>query len=586
MNNQEEDIPTISKEDEACKAGLLADKDQAQKWQMRRHDDWTDNYLLYRDKVITNRLTQRQTVNVPLMKSALKTILKDIDDPPSLYFNNLNNDTQKELFYNEYWHEVSKTNKLKIKDIQDKKNGLLYGRTFKKLNIVNGKFYFEIVDPQDMPVDRYVDPADFDGTAGFIIHQHIFRPLRRLMQNTFFDQAALLRLKAYFATKNGFVATTDQNSSQVDANQRMEKMGAFDINNPMLGETIVELSEFFRKEWDEKLKRDIIYWTVMAEDAEVLYRKPLYQIIGDTQDHYWYDHFPITTWGEDVERTDVWNDGPADILRSPNKILNVWLSQLVENRTMRNFGMNFYNSNLGFQPQTYTPVPFGWYPIPIPEGGRLADAYQHVEIPKLEDTLQDVQFIITMAEKATAATSQQQGQAQPQKLTLGEVQMLVANAQDRVKAMSPLYTDSWEEFGIKYSKILDAAPNLLDAMMVYKKGRQGKSIYARLVKPEDWQDNDGYITEVKDTTQDGDKDIQDMQKLNVPKTLMPNNPVLNEIIKQKSLEMCSFSATQIEEIMKIEKQPVAPPVINPMDQNGGMPNGSTVTPTQLPVATA
>jgi hypothetical protein len=45
------------------------------RWRERRHWQWTLNYELYRDTVIVNRLTQRQSVNVPCMKKTLKTYL-------------------------------------------------------------------------------------------------------------------------------------------------------------------------------------------------------------------------------------------------------------------------------------------------------------------------------------------------------------------------------------------------------------------------------------------------------------------------------------------------------------------------------
>jgi hypothetical protein len=57
-------IDTISKD-------LISDR----LWRERRHPQWTLNYELYRDTVITNRLTQRQLVNVPYMKKTLKTYL-------------------------------------------------------------------------------------------------------------------------------------------------------------------------------------------------------------------------------------------------------------------------------------------------------------------------------------------------------------------------------------------------------------------------------------------------------------------------------------------------------------------------------
>ena len=60
----------------------------------RRHQQWTENYLLDRDTVITNRLTQRQSVNVPLMKATRKTLLAK-SEPQDIYFENLDNDGRK-----------------------------------------------------------------------------------------------------------------------------------------------------------------------------------------------------------------------------------------------------------------------------------------------------------------------------------------------------------------------------------------------------------------------------------------------------------------------------------------------------------
>jgi hypothetical protein len=79
----------------------------------RRHQQWTDNYLLDRDIVITNRLTQRQSVNVPLMKETRKTILAS-SEPQDIYFENLDNDGQKELLMNEWFKHVAERERLEI----------------------------------------------------------------------------------------------------------------------------------------------------------------------------------------------------------------------------------------------------------------------------------------------------------------------------------------------------------------------------------------------------------------------------------------------------------------------------------------
>jgi len=55
--------------------------DSDRRWRERRHPNITLNYELHRDTVITNRLTQRQSVNVPYMKKTLKTYLTQTNWP-------------------------------------------------------------------------------------------------------------------------------------------------------------------------------------------------------------------------------------------------------------------------------------------------------------------------------------------------------------------------------------------------------------------------------------------------------------------------------------------------------------------------
>ncbi|NCN28250.1 hypothetical protein GW915_11825, partial [bacterium] len=66
---------------------------------------------------------------------------------------------------NAYWKDYLWRDKLEIKDIVDKKQVLIYGRTWKILNIVQGLPICEIFDPYDVLVDRMADPSDLDNTA-------------------------------------------------------------------------------------------------------------------------------------------------------------------------------------------------------------------------------------------------------------------------------------------------------------------------------------------------------------------------------------------------------------------------------------
>src|SRR3990167_2263291 len=106
---------------------LKAEKKSANEIQQHKHEDWDDNYLLYRNKVKTNRLTQRQSVNIPIMKETIKTLLSRIDDVLETDWKELSGDEEKEIIYQEVWNDQGKKNKFELIDILDRKNVLLYG---------------------------------------------------------------------------------------------------------------------------------------------------------------------------------------------------------------------------------------------------------------------------------------------------------------------------------------------------------------------------------------------------------------------------------------------------------------------------
>ena len=532
---------------------LMINKESAFTFRRRRHFDWTDNYTLYRDKVMLNRLTQRQSVNIPLIKSTINTLSKDIDEPPQLSFSSLDNNDQAEVFYNSYWDFISNRNNLIIKDLVDKRQVMLFGRSFKFPNIVNGHFTWEIVDPQDVLIDRYVDPTDID-SARFLIREHIYKPLSSLKTNPMFDNAAVSRLQAYLGSDAGLVKAEQNQLDWVEKQRREASLGVIDAFYPLLGETYVELNTFQISEFDKELGEDVNKIIVLAENREVLYSARLEDHIGKTQDNFWRDHFTASTWGSETERTDFWSDGVADTLRTLNKVLNSWFSQMVENRTLRNFGMNYFNSSLtdeGFLPQTFEPVPWGWYPVPVAQGGKIGDSVMSVEIPDLSNTMDEINFIMQIAQQASAATTFQQGvQPEGQQITLGEVQLLLKSAQEKVKAMSVYYTESWKDFGLKYTKFLEGAPDLIDEVVVHHKGRLTKKNYSKKIKPEMWLTKQGFKCEVVMKEDQQDQQAEDLQKLQYSKSLMPMNKALDTIIKKKSLEFSDLNSSEVSEVLK------------------------------------
>ncbi len=531
---------------------LKEHKQEALNWQKRRHLDWTENYTLYRDKVIVNRFIQRQSVNVPLMKTVIKTALKETDDPPLLVFEELDNDKQKEIFFNEYWNLFSKEQKLVIKDLVDKKQEMLTGRTFKKLNVENGKPVVDIVDVQDILITRYCDPTMIH-TARYLVHQHIFVPLATLEHNPNYDQEAIKRLKVFYATARGLIKAEENAKSLEMKNRRMELMGVTDVNNPVIGETYVELNEHYLLQWDTDHNQEEYYLITTCDDMEILAKKRLEEVVGKTTDHYWRTHNLFNSWADDIELTDIWSDGLADIVRTPNKIANMMVSQIVENRTLRNYSMYFYDSSIeGYKPQTYDPMPFGWYPSP----GDPNTTMKQVTIPDLGESIPEMQFVMNMAERAASTPDLSQGVVNKKTMTKAEMQAVLQEAQDRLRSMSKYYNDAWEEFGTMFIKLIEAQADNLVPVQIFKKGYKG-TMFRVTVSPNDWKSKIGYRVKVMTKDEKDKEEKNAIEKLNAISPDFQTNKPFQDIRKKKELAFAGLNPDEVKEVMDFENQAAA-----------------------------
>lgn len=351
-------------------------------------------------------------------------------------------------------------------------------------------------------------------------------------------------------------------------------MGVPDMDAPLLGETYVELTMHFVFRSGEKVNGkvvdDQIFVYVEAEERCILMKKPQEEIIGVTKDHYWRNHFRYNTWGDDIDKQDFWTDGIADIVRTPNKVLNSWFSQLVENRTLRNFGMHYYDSSLkanGFVPGTFEARPWGWYPVP----GKPSDVLQKVDIPDLSESLDEMTYVTTMTEKATGATPGQQGINPPAGTPLGTTQIVEGEAKARTQGISKFYTFVWKKRGEKFLKLIEAGADKLDAVKIYKKGRNTDDVHAREIAPRDWMTKSGYQVQVWSQDEKDSKDMKNMEKLNAVIINMPDNPKLREIYQRKLLEFADLTPDEVTAVMEFEKMKVMMPAMGGTMGQPGQP---------------
>lgn len=545
------------KQKEYLKTDEIADFD----YQKRRHEPWTENYQLYRDKVIINRLTQRQSINVPLIKGIVRTTLSNVDQLDDVEFEEKGNNKDKQIAFNELWKDWVVKDRVEVKDIVSTKQVLIYGKSWERFNIIDGRLTLEVREPFDFVVDRNADPSDLE-TARRVSEINIFRSIAELEANPLFNQTAVKKLKTYYATQQGLIKQEEITQALQDKNERLEAMGVDDIQNPALGTTLVELKVYRFKEWDSAANEDIIHVMVTAgPNAEILMAKPLKKTMG-------INEYDLLTWTDDPERTDHYPDGSADTVRNINKFLNSMVSALAENRTLRSFGMQYYDATVGenWSPAGFEARPWGWYPLP----GKPSDMLQKVEIPDMTEAIDEMDYVKKIAETAVAANSTLQGNTEATKVTLGEVELAMGAAKERIGTLAKFKILQQKDRADKWQKLMNGNADKLDDVKLYKKSAQG-NYFGQTISPDMWKSEEGYSCRVVSSAEKEKHTAEGINKLNAIAAQFPDNPVMRKIYQKKLLDFGEVNPDEAQAVMEYEDQKQQM-MQQPMQQPQAQPN--------------
>lgn len=530
---------------------LLNEKKSAREFQVRKHVDWNENYELYRNKVRTNRLTQRQIVNVPLMKETIKTLLSKVDDAPDVEWIEKSGDEMKQIVYQEMWDTNFKSDDLEMKDILDKKNVFLYGLSTKMLNLVPESVQIDVLDVFDVVFDPMMHPLNIE-TARFIVRQNLFKPLREILVDKRYTKEGKDQLKRWLATDKGIVQS---GKNKVEWERSVERLRAMGLQNEKFatfagGDVIVNCTEHYTQLWDTKDKEFKRHVVVYADDVIELMDDLLVDCIG-------IEEWPFEMWAEDPETNDVYPDGVADLVRTPNKILNIWFSQQVENRTLQNFQMHWFDATQqGYQPQTYEPGPGRMLPAP----GDPNKTIMPVQINGLDETMEAMNYLVAMVERGTGATAIEKGESGDGVQTLGEIQLLAGKATERAKTMAKFYRNSWYRLAKKWDKMMQA--NSFPKTTLYKTGLDGK-VFTKVVYNSDWKSKAGYEPTVASSSEQDADDTKSMQKFGYVATLFPNNQALQKAMQDRALRLLDLTAAELKEIEDAQNQAMLPPPTPP-----------------------
>jgi hypothetical protein len=537
---------------------LKSEKESGVELQKRKHEDWDDNYTLYRNKVKTNRLTQRQAVNIPLMKETVKTLLARIDDPPEIEWKELSGDEQKELIYQEIWNDNFRTNKMELIDVLDKKNVLLYGISTKKLNIEKSGVTVSVLDIYDASFDPLMNPWDIE-SGRFIVHQNIFKTAREILSDDRYTDKGKEELKIWIDSVPGITQSHDNKEQWERKMERMKAMGIDSGDFPFFagGDRVINITEHYTKVWNNNKKAFEKRVVVYADDSIELLNETLNDLIG-------VDFWPFVLWSEDPETNDIYPDSVADLVRTPNKVLNVWFSQMIENRTLKNFQMHWFLPSQGYTPQTYTPGP--GVMLPAPPGEDINKVIKPVEVSGLEDTLTAIDSLVRIVERGSGASAIEKGQPEKGEQTLGEIKILVGKTMERTLNMAKFYRLSWYELSWKWDKMMHAnAPKFMKLSKLAKSGR----LYPKRVYISDWKSEAGYEPQVRSSSEQEAENAKGIQKFLFLLGQFPNNLPLRKIAQKRMLEMVDFTPEELREVEEGEKQAAT---VQAITQGGEQPD--------------
>lgn len=517
---------------------LRLEKKTAIEFQKRKHDDWNDNYELYRGRVRTNRLTQRQPANIPLMKETIKTLLSKVDDPPSVSWKEKSGDLTKQIIFQEMWDTQFRDGKLEWKDVLDKKNVFLYGLSTRELNLCETGVDITIMDVFDILYDPLMNPLDLE-TARFIIRQNVFRSVKEIIVDDRYTEAGKAALQTWATSTSGIVQSAKNKEEYEKRQDRLKAMGVQQdqMQNFAGGDVVVNLTQHCTLEWEGSAwtKHVIVY----AEDSIELMDESMMSALG-------VDFWPYVMWMEDPETNDVYPDGVADLVRTPNKLINIWFSQQIENRTLQNFQMHWYAPTQGYQPQVYEPGPGRMLPAP-PLGANqsIKDVIMPVEINGLDETFNAINWLTGVVERGTGATAIEKGVPEGGEQTLGEIKVLVGNAQERAVSMTKFYRGAWYETSIKWEALMQANPP--KATTLYKTGQSGK-VYSKKVTASDWQSAAGYLPEVASTSEQEAEQTKSIQRFQFVMQQFPNNTALRRIAQKRELQLLDLTPDEIKQV--------------------------------------
>jgi len=225
--------------------------------------------------------------------------------------------------------------------------------------------------------------------------------------------------------------------------------------------------------------------------------------------------------------------------------------------------MNFYDAT----------AKEGWSPV----------GYTPVEVPELASHMTEMQMITQMVETATAATAIEKGDTPEGADTLGEINLLVAKADDRLKDVPKFARMNAKQLGHKLAALIEANTDTLKPVTLYKKGVSG-NYFEKTINPKILRAPKGYNCVVSLKTEKEADSLKAIQKLKIGAAQFPANIPLQEILSDRMLSWLDLNPDEKQRVKEFQQQ--NPTSLLPQQTGAPITPGGPVAPQNQPLANA
>lgn len=517
---------TQAKRDELIKQ-CTDEYEHALKYRQKREQEWRVIDDLYYGKKKKSLVT-RANIHVPKMQGTIETFISKVDDVPYIHYEATEEgDTPKALKLNALLRRDMNIGDWDLKDILAKKEAALYGRTqFKKFSTNEDGFkdYLEVVASIDFLIDPLAGGLSPMDNANYMGQDNILRSKYQL-ESDIYDQRAVKRIVKQMRSDN-------------DLDNRFKSHSYKRLSLDLSEAVLVSQDSVRLIEWYTTYQGERYYVLFSPECSEAVRVELLKDIFEDNE-------FPFVSWAPFPRIDEYWTPGLGELIKEPNIVQNILLSQMLDNTAFRNYGMKAYDINKIANPAELVPRPMG----KIAVNGNPNEAVKDITFPDISQALSMYNSLENIYDKETGVTPQAKGMPHSKRMSATEFAGLLDEVADRFTTANKTYKHALRRLARLYKNGVEQNMTAATRIRILgSKGFEWQKVEAKDVK------GDFDITISTGSLDEANKGIVRDRFMNYMKSARQNERLNQRFLDEKEARLMGFEEDEIQRLLDPEME--------------------------------